>query len=566
MKIKVLYFFLFCVSQLIYPANQIKIEKHLYHIDHIKKMVLINMDLFELNMLTNDIHEEILLDQNYIFINPQSKFELNKTYNIQSPTQENYTLFFTQLPVININTDNEIVDEPRTCAQFQLSENNGMEINQTIGIEYRGGYSQAYPKKSFRIEFWNTCDGDSTKDISLLGMRNDDDWNLQAMYNEPLRVRSKFNHDLWKQIDSLGHQSEEPDAICGVKQEYVELFVNNEYRGLYALSERIDRKQLKLEATDDNQIRGELYKGILWGASTFSNLPSFNNNSDLWGGFKYKYPTEFIDWNNIYDFVNFVVNKDSSEFYESYKEKFDIDNAVNYYIFLNLLRATDNTGKNIYVAKYSINHPYFYIPWDLDGTLGILWNGKKENITDDILTNGFYIRLTQDQKRNGFLDQLKRRWNQLRRTILTEDYIIEQMRSQYEFLKSNGVYDREIIAWPNCSILDENNLEYTEEWLNARLLYLDYVFNSFSLQNIDNANTKSEILFYPNPVQNTLYIRNKANDIDNISIFDSQGKIVFYKEEIINNKIDVSNFMEGIYFIQYSIKNRKKNIKIMISR
>jgi hypothetical protein len=31
---------------------------------------------------------------------------------------------------------------------------------------------------------------------------------------------------------------------------------------------------------------------------------------------------------------------------------FNIDNAVDYFIFLNLLYASDNIGKNNYVAKY----------------------------------------------------------------------------------------------------------------------------------------------------------------------------------------------------------------------
>ena len=114
------------------------------------------------------------------------------------------------------------------------------------------------------IEFWTDNIGNETQNHALLGMTNDDDWNLQAMYNEPLRIRSKTNNDLWRMINSLHYQNQEPEAINGVRIKYVELFINNEYRGLYCLGEKVNRKQLKLKKHNGN-IRGELYKGISWG-------------------------------------------------------------------------------------------------------------------------------------------------------------------------------------------------------------------------------------------------------------------------------------------------------------
>lgn len=143
-----------------------------------------------------------------------------------------------------------------------------IETNQSflefhIGIQYRGGWSQSLPKKSMEIEFWTDSTGTETVDHSLLGMRSDDDWNLQAMYNEPLRIRSKTSNDLWRMINTLHYQNQEPKAINGIRMKYVELFVNNEYRGLYCLGEKVDRKQLKLKKYNGN-IRGELYKGVSW--------------------------------------------------------------------------------------------------------------------------------------------------------------------------------------------------------------------------------------------------------------------------------------------------------------
>ncbi|MCD6200739.1 MAG: CotH kinase family protein [Bacteroidales bacterium] len=528
-------------------------------------IVLINQEIDELNSLYPEEKKTIQSgNHHYTFVSSIEEFEYGKTYEATDSESKYFEIYFTQLPVINIFTNNTIVDEPRVYAQFSLCQSNGDYIANSIGIEYRGGWTQTLPKKSFRIEFWKDETGSKTRNISILGMRSDDDWNIQAMYNEPLRLRSKANFEMWRKIDTLYYIGDEPEAINGVHQEYVELFLNNQYRGVYALSERPDRKQFKLKKYKEGEIRGELYKGIGWGgASTYTSLSSYDNSSKLWDGFEYEYPLKEISWGNIYEFVKFVIDEDSIVFSENYEKRFDIDNAVNYFIFLNLLRATDNTGKNIVVAKYNMNEPYFYIPWDLDGTYGIIWNGTQENITNDILTNGFYDRLL---KYNSFRNRLKIRWNELRENLITHDNIMGILNTQFEYLKSNGVYKRELIAWPDCNFLDFDNLIYTSNWLNRRLDYLDHVFNNPELLiGIKQITKQNQIRIYPNPASQYLNIKTEdITVIENVKIINSLGACV-YNNNKITGSIDISGLSNGIYIVIIDFGNGETQIgKIMI--
>ncbi|MFD2909488.1 T9SS type A sorting domain-containing protein [Flavobacterium ardleyense] len=70
---------------------------------------------------------------------------------------------------------------------------------------------------------------------------------------------------------------------------------------------------------------------------------------------------------------------------------------------------------------------------------------------------------------------------------------------------------------------------------------------------------KITIRVYPNPSNGTLFF-STANDIqmDSAKIFDSTGKLVFSASKLIENKIDVSNLSNGIYFI--SLQNDEKGI------
>ena len=353
----------------------------------------------------------------YRFISNPNNLEYSNSYIIEQLNSSNqYTLYFTQLPIIIIDTDNAIVDEPKVLANLVYTDDE-QTVTSNIGIELRGGSSQGYPKKTYDIEFWENETGDETIDMQFGELREDDDWILDALYNEPLRIRSYTANKLWKQIHTPYHIDDEPEAESGADVMYVEMFVTGKYNGIYNLSEQVDRKQLKLKKFNDD-MRGELYKGASWGASTFTSLPSYNNTNRAWGGYEFEYPDEdeITDWNNLYQFTDFVMNSSESDFATNIWSKFVEDNIIDYFLFLNLIRATDNTGKNIYLGKYKADEPYFYIPWDLDGCFGTIWNGTNENITDDILTNGFMDRVIDENPNNTFMN-IASKWFDYRNDI-----------------------------------------------------------------------------------------------------------------------------------------------------
>lgn len=274
----------------------------------------------------------------------------------------------------------------------------------------------------------------------------------------------------------------------------------------------------------------------------------FLNNNELWGGFEYIHPKEEIDWSKLYEFVDFVINEDSLYFYQSYQDEFNTDNAINYLIFLNLLRATDNTGKNTFIARYNKDEPYFLSPWDLDGTFGIKWNGVQENITNDILTNGFYNRLILDYQQNGFVDKLVKRWNLLRQNTITSENILEAFYDQYNYLYLNGVYQRELIAWPDSSsFLDLNNMDYTSTWLQNRFIYLDGFFNKLELL-VNKQMEKTPLAIFPNPTHNNVTIR--GSEMGEYLLYNSLGQEVFKgQKQVVSHEVDISSLSNGFYLL-----------------
>ncbi len=478
----------------------------------------------------------------FSFLNVPNLLTYSSSYSITNGIDE-FILFFTQLPIVTVNSDIEIIDEPKVLANFTYTDDL-QTVNSLIGIELRGGFSQTIPKKTFDLEFWEDEKGDETLSFQFGSLRDDDDWILDGMYNEPLRIRSYISHKLWIEIHQLHYSEDEPEAKSGADVMFVELFLNHVYNGIYALSEQVDKKQLQIKSYDD-ALRGELYKGETWGATTFTELPDYDNTSRDWGGYEYKYPKEnqVTDWENLYNFTEFVMFSTNTTYVNEVWNQFNKENAMDYFIFLNLLRATDNTGKNIYLAKYNIDYPYFYTPWDLDGTWGIIWNGTNDSTTNDILSNGFFQR-NLNLNPNLYKREMGLRWFDLRNGPLSLTNLLNNIDSAHQKLTNNNVYSRESMIYGNYDF-DTISLNYMINWLEERIAFLDSYFEVL-LHTESIENTSKRILF-PNPSSTKINITNSANL--GFSIFSSDGRLIKTGTIHTDNYIIVSDIKNGIYLL-----------------
>lgn len=405
--------------------------------------------------------------------------------NYEGNLSENYQLVFTNLPIIQIFTYGAMIeDEPKILADFIINDPNyfingqaEQKLTANIGIEIRGLSSQKYDKKAFGIEFWEDQIGAKKLDVSLLGMRKDDDWILDAMFIDPARMRNRVSTDIWLDFQQVPYIDYEPYAKNGTNGQLVEIFINQEYRGIYTLTERIDRKLLKLKDFKETSNFGLLYKAIGWGDPvTFTGYEEYDPNLYHWKGWEQKYPDpmdEGIFWEPMADFVKFVVESPDAQFKTNIGQQLNIKNAVDYFIFLNLIRADDNVGKNTFLAKYQQTDPFFFVPWDLDATWGLSWSGNHTS-PNGILSNGLFDRLLATNTDN-FKGRVKERWSNARQGIFTKEHLLNYFQDYNSLLNQRNAFSREQEKW---AISNDLSLEMTRinQWIDNRLLFLDEYF------------------------------------------------------------------------------------------
>src|SRR5690606_8754480 len=139
--------------------------------------------------------------------------------------------------------------------------------------------------------------------------------------------------------------------------------------------------------------------------------------------------------------IHFVTTSSTQTFLTQYPYYIDVDNYLDYFIFINLLGLIDNEGKNIYIAREDDHSPYFLVPWDLDGSFGFSWDGTFSVSTKNILSNGLFKRLLDDCYADGFGEKLKIRWENLRNTFIDTSYIYPIYDKYFHRLKNNNVYE-----------------------------------------------------------------------------------------------------------------------------
>ena len=129
-------------------------------------------------------------------------------------------------------------------------------------IKWRGGSTNSpnKHKRNYKIKFY--------EDVSLFGLRSDNNWILDAGQADLFRLRNRIATELW---NDMAHKPyyyyQEPNVLTGVRGKVIEVYLNNEYMGIYCLTEAMDRKQLKLKKYDKltGTIHGGLWKATDWG-------------------------------------------------------------------------------------------------------------------------------------------------------------------------------------------------------------------------------------------------------------------------------------------------------------
>ncbi len=242
---------------------------------------------------------------------------------------------------------------------FIFEHSGGSDTLYDVGMRFRGNTARDKIKKSFRISFNTFVPGRRYEGLKKL--------NLNAEVNDPSMLRSNTGWSIYRDFE-----------IAACRANYVEVYINNAYYGLYQNTEYINDDFVEGRFGDD---AGNLYK-----CSYPADLNYISSNPDAyklapWGSRTYELITNeaIDDYSDLAAFIDFLNNADEEEFACRFSEYMDV------YTYLKTL-AVDVLSGNWDGYAYNMNNYYLYanpltsrfeyLPYDLDNTWGIDWLGQ----------------------------------------------------------------------------------------------------------------------------------------------------------------------------------------------
>lgn len=428
---------------------------------------------------------------------------------VQALVAQEISFSSSNLPIVILDTEGRnIPNEPKTSARMWIIDNGPDARNHVsdtptgyegfIGIELRGATSRTrYPKKQYALET-RRADG-SNRNVSLLGLPEENDWVLYAPYGDKSLMRNVLAYRLAR---SMGQYAS--------RTRYCEVVLNGEYQGVYVLMEKIKRDgdRVDIDALEPDETKGNaLTSGYIVkidkrsGGEVGGWRSPVRDPDRADGRSRYQYhdpkPSELAaaQAEYIQDYITRFEQAMASDAYEDsatgYPAYIDVASFVDFLIINELSKNVDGYRLSSYLYKErdSVGGKLYAGPvWDFNLAFG---NADYYAASDPA---GFQITFTSSEDPFNvpfwwrrlfesplFRDALADRWAELRQSVLHEDELMQTIDDTAALLGEAQArnFERWPIlgkkVWPNEFVGQTygEEVEFLKQWLRQRIDWLD---------------------------------------------------------------------------------------------
>lgn len=401
----------------------------------------------------------------------------NQTYELEITATGNL------VPVIYLTTDNgEDVTSKMDyiTGTFMLDPRDSQydKIDQcAIKIRGRGHSTWKWDKKPYQIKF-------ETK-TSVMGLAASKKWVLLANYADKSLMR---NH--------IGlYTAALLDMPYSVTSDFVEVYMNGEYQGVYSIGEKIEVKseRINLPAGDTAETTGYLIE--VGGNDVEDNFYSFTIGNIRNAAVKFPETGDITAEQKKY-IRNYISKTDSAiRALDGYEEYIDVDSFVNWLIVMELSCNVDSGfNRSCYMYLAPGEKLCMGPVWDFDLAYGNFWGDNCPYTTwamigseNRYISENWINYLMTDP---NFTNKLKDRWNEIRVTLVNEiqnEIKASQILLSDASVRNFSIWDIKKRVWeyerPQTLklVTYKEQVDYLSQFINNRAVWIDSAVNLLPL-------------------------------------------------------------------------------------
>lgn len=401
-----------------------------------------------------------------------NKKQFNKFYsNYPKLTKNN-------LPIIKISTYSDI-ETVNKKGEIKIFDSNNLSESLELGSNYignckikvRGQSSKDFPKKNFKLTLTDTVN----RDLKLLGLPKEHTWALHGPYMDISLMRNALSYSLYEE---MGHYSP--------RTKFCELVINNEYLGIYVLTELIKPGKNRVNTKANNKkfssyiVKLDKGKGAIFNSVFRSEIKT--------GSYQYYHPVypkkkkitpEEIEYikTDIHAFENSLLQKNNG-----YLNHIDLNSFIDFFIINELTKNIDAYRLSTFLHVNNGSYINIGPIWDFNFTFGLNKNNNGYK-TDEWIYNKKNIPFWWKEllKKKEFKTALLVRWKSLRNNEFKTKKIIAKINNYYNELSKSeernfirwDVFDDELGTRANRVNSYKEEKLLIEEWTKKRLLFID---------------------------------------------------------------------------------------------
>ena len=412
-------------------------------------------------------------DTNYIKIN--MVVQNNGDFQLRSIKGSCVDEIPNDLPKLLIDAATNITDKWQS-APFKFNDD-GRLVEGYVQYAMQGDSSRHYPKKNLKVKFF--ADADCTQKLKW---KPKSDWdsnnkfNIKANWIDATQSRNLVNSELVKQAISVTPINDANVANkllltqnLGEMEGFpIELSFADGYYGLMTFNIKKDDKPYGIDSNDPKQ------EAITNQTSTdnLNNPNALIDGSDFATVVHDKASAELQT--NFTKFLTFINTASDDDFKKNINNYIDLYSVINLYLFGVWSCEWDYYNKSEILLTYNAGKSYYMLPYDLDSTWRLFWDGSKltgNDVADFATANknwieGFGNTLIR-RIYQLFKPEIKAQWQKLRSSVWTNANAVNAFK---KFINSipETAYEKEQSNWPDIPSKSITSFEQIQQAIIER--------------------------------------------------------------------------------------------------